>query len=251
VSRLDDALREVQDELRKERAQMNFRALQLEVDDWASKNFGVTRPPWHQILGAVEEIGELSHAYLKREQKIRGTYEEHTAAISDAVADVIIFLANFCCTADIDLQETVEAVWTRVKARDWTKNALHGGDVASHRELHPNESGELELAQLGNTGHVMPITRESAEQLDRMLHEQTHGAVRWLPEDTDQLREGKYVASRHGIMKLARHGLMISDDGTIIDMNKVEEQQAQEAEREALGVPDRSVRGDTDQDIPF
>jgi NTP pyrophosphatase (non-canonical NTP hydrolase) len=241
MSRLDDALREVQDELRKEREQMDFRALQLEVDEWASKNFGVTRPPWHQILGAVEEIGELSHAYLKREQKIRGTYDEHTAAISDAVADVIIFLANFCCTADIDLQETVESVWKRVKQRDWTKNALHGGDVASHRELHPQDGLSLPLTAVDDTRQTMPLTSETVEQLDRILREQTHGVVRWQEEDIEQITDGKLIASRDGFMKLTRHGLAISDTGTVIDMNKVEEQQASEAAREAVG----------DLDIPF
>ena len=70
----------------------------------------------------MEEVGELSHAHLKREQGIRGTEGEHTLAIEDAVADIVIFLADYCNSQGIDLESTVVRVWdTVVKPRDWVK----------------------------------------------------------------------------------------------------------------------------------
>lgn len=48
----------------------------------------------HPLVGAVEEIGELCHAWLKEEQGIRGT--DHDNEARDAIGDVIIYLLHFC-----------------------------------------------------------------------------------------------------------------------------------------------------------
>lgn len=69
--------------------------LQNEVGRWAKKNFPAS-PPGHQILGLVEELGELAHARLKSEQGIRGDVSAHTAAARDAVADSFIFFMHAC-----------------------------------------------------------------------------------------------------------------------------------------------------------
>lgn len=73
--------------------------IQKEHREWSLKNFG-EHPTWHPLLGIQEEIGELAHAYLKREQGIRGTREEHDAAIKDAVGDVMIYLMGYCSCWD-------------------------------------------------------------------------------------------------------------------------------------------------------
>jgi len=83
-------------------------------------------PAWHAILGVVEEVGELSHAYLKREQGIRGTREQHDASIVDAVGDIVLFLSGFCSVEGIDLMDCIEKSWEEVSRRDWVSNKGDG-----------------------------------------------------------------------------------------------------------------------------
>lgn len=94
--------------------------IQKEVFDWHVENFGPV-PAWKPILIITEEIGELSHAYLKREQKIRMT-ENHDENIKDAVADIVIGLMAFCSIEGIDLETELLKTWDKVKQRDWKKN---------------------------------------------------------------------------------------------------------------------------------
>jgi NTP pyrophosphatase (non-canonical NTP hydrolase) len=95
--------------------------------EWSEHNFP-GRPAHQPLLGVGEELGELYHAHLKREQGIRGSDAEHAAGIEDAVADIVIFLADFCNAEGIDLEATVERVWdTEVKPRDWRPDTLDKG----------------------------------------------------------------------------------------------------------------------------
>jgi NTP pyrophosphatase (non-canonical NTP hydrolase) len=104
---------------------MNLHQLQEEQKKWVKYNFP-NRDKYYPLLGAVEELGELAHAHLKQLQGIRGTEEEHKLAKKDAVADAIIFLADYCSMNDIDLQEAVETTWNDVKKRDWIKYPKNG-----------------------------------------------------------------------------------------------------------------------------
>lgn len=72
-----------------------LKQFQIEQGKWADHNFGSDRPARHPLLGEVEEIGELAHAYLKNAQGIRKN-EDHRANAQDAIADIIIYLADFC-----------------------------------------------------------------------------------------------------------------------------------------------------------
>lgn len=66
-----------------------------QVGQWATKNFANKREPeW----GIVEEIGEAAHCRLKNFQKIRGfeNYDFFIDHITDAFADTIIYLADWC-----------------------------------------------------------------------------------------------------------------------------------------------------------
>ena len=93
--------------------------IQAEIHQWAQHNFG-DHPGWHPLLGLAEEVGELSHSYLKREQFIRGDFDKHTADIQDAVGDITIFLMDFCNTQGIDFETQLQETWDKVKQRDWT-----------------------------------------------------------------------------------------------------------------------------------
>lgn len=106
---------------------ISLRALQREQAPWVKRNFG-DRPSWHPLLGVGEEYGELSHAYLKAEQGIRGTPEEHRAAKVDAVADIVIFLCDYCTAEGIDLEDAVARTWEQVRKRDWTRDPQGGGE---------------------------------------------------------------------------------------------------------------------------
>lgn len=107
---------------------MTFETLQTEVAEWANRNFPMAMPH-HPLLGAQEEVGELSHAHLKQEQGIRGTFVEHQLAKIDAVADIVIYLADYCQRNGIDMNKSIETTWAKVKLRDWQKNK-HNGEVA-------------------------------------------------------------------------------------------------------------------------
>lgn len=98
--------------------------LQGEIAEWAKRNFG-DPPAWECLLGLQEELGELSHAWLKRHQGIR-LNEDHEAGIKDAVGDIFIYLSDFCRRERISLSDCVEKTWASVKQRDWNK----------HREEH-------------------------------------------------------------------------------------------------------------------
>ncbi len=104
---------------------MNFEQFQAEVKEWAARNFP-NNEPYYCLLGAVEEIGELSHAHLKELQQIRGSAEKHQADAKDAVADCIIYLTDYCARRGWNLDEILQETWNQVKQRDWNKNRQDG-----------------------------------------------------------------------------------------------------------------------------
>ena len=73
---------------------------------WEAKNFPDSTAD-DNILGIIEEIGELAHAILKQKQGIR-TNENHTADIRDAVADIMIFLLGYVRKRKSDLVLGIE-----------------------------------------------------------------------------------------------------------------------------------------------
>jgi len=99
--------------------------LQQERDEWVAENFpddGVE----DSILGAVEELGELAHSYLKRKQGIRGDAEQHEGMMADAVADCVIYLAGVASHLGLDYGVLVQETWDHVKQRDWASNPETG-----------------------------------------------------------------------------------------------------------------------------
>lgn len=101
-----------------------IRELQEEIGDWAKRNFPGAEP-WTCLLGLQEELGELSHAWLKRRQKIRQE-EDHVANIGDSVGDIFVYLAHFCELEGLDLQNCVTECWGKVGQRDWTAEREEG-----------------------------------------------------------------------------------------------------------------------------
>lgn len=83
-----------------------LRRLQEEQKPWVDHNFG-EHPAWMPLLGAVEEIGELAHAHLKEAQHIR-TSENHIDNAKDAIADIVIYLADYCSVRGFDFEQVEE-----------------------------------------------------------------------------------------------------------------------------------------------
>lgn len=104
---------------------MNLYDLQEEVSEWGQHNFPNTNAE-QQLLGVVEELGELCHARLKAMQGIRGTVAEHEEAEMDAIGDMIIFLTRYCDFKGFNLHYIIEKTWNEVRARDWIKFPKNG-----------------------------------------------------------------------------------------------------------------------------
>lgn len=106
-------------------------AIQTEQDQWMNYNFPETTSI-QQLLGVVEEVGELSHFVLKRMQGIRegvdnynniNSIEDH---IKDAIGDITIYLMGFCNQRNYDYFEIIKETWDKVKQRDWIKFPKNG-----------------------------------------------------------------------------------------------------------------------------
>ena len=102
---------------------MNLAQIQTEQEAWARKNFD-NRKLHQPILGATEEVGELAHAFLKMEQGIRGTRQEHEAAMRDSIGDCVIFLMDLCNQMGWDFEKIVTDTWAHVKKRDWKADSM-------------------------------------------------------------------------------------------------------------------------------
>lgn len=104
---------------------LDITSIQLDLKLWKLHNFPASDDR-DQLLGIVEELGELAHAILKLRQGIRGTPAEHEAAAKDAVGDLFIFLTNFCSARDWVLEDIIHDTVATVLRRDWQANKQSG-----------------------------------------------------------------------------------------------------------------------------
>lgn len=109
------------------REEFSLREFQREVAEWSTKNFG-DGPYWHKMLGVVEEVGELAHAFLKLEQGIRGSEGKHIEDAQDAIGDIFVYMADLCSRRGWDMTDLVQTTWLRVSKRDWKKHPTSGGE---------------------------------------------------------------------------------------------------------------------------
>lgn len=97
------------------------------LHEWREYNFP-RADALQQLMGVVEEIGELHHVELKRLQGIRGYDDdakfEHEAR--DAVGDILIFLAGYCSYRKWDIVDIYRDTIEEVVGRDWIKNKMTG-----------------------------------------------------------------------------------------------------------------------------
>lgn len=117
--------------------QLSFRDLQDQSNEWRESNFTINSDHLlqliaglEQLLGMVEEIGEICHAELKRLQGIRGYTDDkvYRDAISDGVGDLLLFTAGYCTRRDLSMQDCAEYTWAKVRNRNWQSNPQDGGE---------------------------------------------------------------------------------------------------------------------------
>jgi NTP pyrophosphatase (non-canonical NTP hydrolase) len=98
-----------------------LRTFQLYHRAWLEHNFP-NQKPHEALLGLGEEVGELMHAHLKRDQGIRGVDDvAYRNGAMDAVGDIMIYLASYCNTNNLDMAKCLMYAWEEVRARDWIK----------------------------------------------------------------------------------------------------------------------------------
>lgn len=102
-------------------------SLQVMLAAWQGRNFGAA-PLSHMALGAAEEIGELCHAVLKSEQRIRGmeNAEAFRRAAGDAIADATIYLMQAATVLRLDWGTLVYETARRVMERDFVAAPADG-----------------------------------------------------------------------------------------------------------------------------
>lgn len=115
--------------------------LQKEVNAWSVATFGdndhnfskVTGLPCGSqsaLTGVVEEVGEINHVVICSHQGRRG-YDDpakRRADLEDGVADLMIFLLDFCGRENIDLEAVLNNTWDKVVS----KRNLQNWEQVSH-----------------------------------------------------------------------------------------------------------------------
>lgn len=97
-----------------------IREMQIEHATWLEHNFP-DQQPVHPLLGIVEEVGELSHAFLKAQQGIRSGLQPRQVYTmeKDALGDIFIYMISYCNSNTFDLETVIEDTWQKVRMRDW------------------------------------------------------------------------------------------------------------------------------------
>lgn len=84
-----------------------MRQMQDEVGSWSVENFGSDQPAEYPMIGAGEEIGELTTSVLKRAQGIGDSdkYDDRVGdeAERDAIGDIVIYLMDTLHRAEDDV----------------------------------------------------------------------------------------------------------------------------------------------------
>jgi len=90
---------------------------QQAIYEWSLEQFG-DQDPENPLIGAQEELGEVSRIVLKSKQGIR---QEELAEedLEMEVADIVIYLMDFCARNDIELARGIHRARSKVLDRDF------------------------------------------------------------------------------------------------------------------------------------
>jgi len=98
------------------------------LEKWQVDNFGPANSK-DMALGMAEEVGELCHYILKRDQRIRegSNGEDCKAQIGDAFADAVIFGIQLMTCEGIDAEKVLLQTIDKVLKRNWKINPSGNG----------------------------------------------------------------------------------------------------------------------------
>lgn len=116
-----------------------LRELQSAVATWSQATFGNNVSKWTgypqgsqcSLTGMVEEVGELitaigrlNKATICRHQGRKGydNVDKYNADRNDAVADIMIFLLDYCAREGIDLLTVTNEAWDKVVSKRTLEN---------------------------------------------------------------------------------------------------------------------------------
>lgn len=102
-------------------AYWTLKTLQEEQKPWVLKNFG-ERPAWQPLLGIAEEMGELFQAFWIVD-------DAYAHEVKDALADIMIYMADFCTAMNFDLQKLYDDA-LRDDDFELAPMAVYYGDLA-------------------------------------------------------------------------------------------------------------------------
>lgn len=154
--------------------------LQIEIESWRADNFGPKSESFKsvrrfmdqdnnammitQLLGMNEEIGELTHAVLKKMQGIRGMDDPLTfkTAAMDAIGDIFIYAMGLCDTLNLDMSDCLDKTAESVLKRDWNAN---------------KESGETDEKKVPRM-EFKPLNLEKDPKLDKMKDDLTDNLMK-------------------------------------------------------------------------
>ena len=87
-----------------------------EIHAWSARNYPVL-PDAGEVVGLVEEVGELCRAVNKRAQGVRGSFAYWTDEIAKEMGDIYIKLADISERLGFDLFEEINKRWATVSQR--------------------------------------------------------------------------------------------------------------------------------------
>lgn len=100
---------------------------QEDISEWTFRNFGHVLSPAINALGLCEEVGELCRALIKREQLVRGDYEEWTGEIRKELGDIFIKLVDTADRLGFDLMTVAVLRWQTIRQRDFRADPIAHG----------------------------------------------------------------------------------------------------------------------------
>jgi NTP pyrophosphatase (non-canonical NTP hydrolase) len=118
---------------------MTLRDAQALVDAWMRDRGWSYWHPLSQLARLTEELGELArlvnHEFGEKPKK----FDEPPQDLALEIADIVYTLICLANSQGIDLQEGLEAVMAKYRARDADRYPSHA-NVAVETTKHPNES---------------------------------------------------------------------------------------------------------------
>lgn len=154
-------------------------------------------PPKRSPLAhALTNLARMSEALEDLERASTAIEKDsYTEAAQMAALRYISGLAAYCTSCGWNLQEIIEEVWPRVRARDWTKNKLTGGDLEfnTKKEIEVLEDEELlkHLDPARLAGVIAVANLEPIKKMEMSVTEKvTDAFVEALDERAKKKRNG-------------------------------------------------------------